>query len=366
MNAAKQRQRSVAVLAAKLTLGIWAFTFLLFLAPQFAATGRVPAFQFGAIAVEVLAGIALSAILYWIASKTREAGNWTKMVVVTTAVCAVALAFSLFDAWLGGVIVKLFMSAHRIPADVVNMTVSNFISFSWLYGMLGSVYVVLQTNAVMRERDLQLAEAKSLVQTAQLTALRLQLNPHFLFNTLNAISSLIVTGRNKQGEAMLGKLCDFLRTALTSDPEGAIPLGEELQVLQNYLEIEAIRFGDRLTVEFDCENDLLELPVPSFILQPLVENAVKYAVATTGEPVIIRVAAQRKGDLLLLTVNDNGGPSPAPSAIGGTGVGLKNVRRRLEVLYGDAARLETMAHIDGFLAIVRLPIPGKPAIGLVA
>jgi hypothetical protein len=366
MDAATERRRTVDLLAAKLTLGIWAFTFLLFLAPQYAATGHVPPFLAGAMAVEILAGMGLSVLLYVVARRMREAGSWAKILVVGAGICVAALAFSLFDAWFGGLILKLFMSAHRVPEDVVNMTVSNFISFSWLYGMLGSVYVILQTNAVMRERDLQLAEARSLVQTAQLTALRLQLNPHFLFNTLNAISSLIVTGRNKQGEAMLGKLCDFLRTALTADAQGSIPLGEELETLQNYLEIEAIRFGDRLTVEFDCPEELLELAVPSFILQPLVENAVKYAVAPTSRPVIVRVAAQRRGKHLLLTVDDNGGQSAFLKSDGGTGVGLENVRRRLEVLYGDAARLETMAHSDGFLAMIRLPMPNERNLELVA
>ena len=98
---------------------------------------------------------------------------------------------------LGGNIIRMFMAEHHIRPDVVNRTVSNFISFSWLYGWLGTTYVILQTNAAMEERDLQLAEARTLAQTAQLTALRLQLNPHFLFNTLNAISSLIVTGRKR-------------------------------------------------------------------------------------------------------------------------------------------------------------------------
>lgn len=317
MDEAPTLHREVDWLAAKFTLGIWAFTFLLFLAPQFAATGRVPPFLAGLMVIEILAGISLSVILYAVAWRMREARNWIKISAVCAGVCGVALAFSLFDAWYGGMILKLFMSAHRIREDMINMAVSNFISFSWLYGMLGSVYVILHTNAAMRERDRQLAEAKSLVQTAQLTALRLQLNPHFLFNTLNAISSLIVTGRNKQGEAMLGKLCDFLRTALTSDARSMIPLGEELEILQNYLEIEAIRFGDRLTVEFDCAADLADIPVPSFVLQPLVENAVKYAVAPTSRPVTIRIEAQRCGNNLILTVDDDGGPAAFLESHGG-------------------------------------------------
>src|SRR5215213_7745978 len=293
--------------AAKLTLGIWGFTFILFLLPGLAATGHLPTFALGYMAADIVVGIVLSALLYTAAERVAEASLSRKILVVSAGVCAAAFLFSAFDSLLGGEIIRLFMSAHRIPRDWVNMTVSNFISFSWLYGLLGSVYVILQANAVMRERELQLVEARALAQTAQLTALRLQLNPHFLFNTLNAISSLIVTGRNRKGEAMLSRLCDFLRTALGADGTGRTSLGEELEMLQTYLEIEAIRFGDRLTVDFECPSDLIDLPVPNFILQPLVENAIKHAVAPTSRPVIVRVAARREVDHVILSVSDNGG-----------------------------------------------------------
>jgi hypothetical protein len=355
--------------AAGLTLGVWAFTFVLFLMPVVAATGRLPRFAIGMTAAVVLLGIALSALLYWACARLQDASKPLEVGGVFAAVCLAAFAFSLGDVLLGGNLIEMFMSAHRIPPDVVNRTVSNFISFSWLYGWLGTTYVVLQTNAAMRERDLQLAEARSLAQAAQLTALRLQLNPHFLFNTLNAISSLIVTGRNKDGEAMLAKLCIFLRTALVSNGRGEVTLGEELETLQTYLEIEAIRFGDRLTVEFAAAEDLLELPVPNFLLQPLVENAVKHGVAPTSRPVVLRVGARREGQDLILSVSDNGGiasvGAPRPGGAG-TGVGLANTRRRLEVIYGGSARLETLAHDGGFTALIRLPMPRAPAIGLVA
>jgi sensor histidine kinase YesM len=363
MRAFTVRRPQIARQAAKLTLGVWAFTFVLFLLPGLAANGRVPDFIVGYILLDIAVGILLSALLYVVAASVAEARLGRRVLVVSTGVCIAAAIFSLFDSLLGGEIIRLFMSAHRIPKDVVNMTVSNFISFSWLYGLLGSIYVILETNAVMREREVQLMEARELAQTAQLTALRLQLNPHFLFNTLNAISSLIVTGRNRQGEAMLSKLCEFLRTALAADGSGTTSLGEELDVLQTYLGIEAIRFGRRLTVEFECPESLLEVPVPNFILQPLVENAIKHAVAPTSKPVVIRVAARREESDLILSVSDNGG---MPAGKPGTGVGLANTRRRLEVVYGGKALLETMAHDQGFIAIVRIPLAADPSLTLVA
>ena len=360
----RRSRPGVAGQAAKLTLGVWAFTFILFLMPVVAATGRLPQFAIGMTALVVGIGMTLTVPLYWVCARLQEAPTPLKVGGVFVAVCVTAFAFSLSDALFGANIVQMFMGEHKIPPDLINRTVSNFISFSWLYGWLGTTYVILQTNAAMRERDLQLAEARTLAQTAQLTALRLQLNPHFLFNTLNAISSLIVTGRNRDGEAMLSKLCGFLRTALVADGRSEVSLGEELETLQTYLEIEAIRFGDRLTVEFAAADDLLELPVPNFILQPLVENAVKHAVAPTSRPVIVRVGARRDGQDLILSVSDNGGIARPGST--GTGVGLDNTRRRLEVIYGPRARLETLAHEDGFTALIRLPARHAPALGLVA
>jgi hypothetical protein len=354
--------------AVKLTLGVWFFTFLLFLMPIVDATGRLPHFVVGIALICIAFGIFMSLPLYWVAARLHARPAPFMVAGTFAAVCFSALIFSVFDAITGGQIIQLFMSGHHIPPDIVNRTVSNFISFSWLYGLLGTIYVILHTHAAMRDRELQLAEARSLAQTAQLTALRLQLNPHFLFNTLNAISSLIVTGRARQGEAMLGKLCDFLRTALTAETAGTNSVGEELETLQTYLEIEAIRFGDRLTVEFAAAEEVVEVAVPSFILQPLVENAVKYAVAPTSQPVILRVGARRDGGDLVLSVSDNGRSAVAAAAgrPSGTGVGLENVRRRLDVLYGRKARLETIAHEDGFTAIVRLPIAEQPSLGLVA
>jgi hypothetical protein len=361
---------SVALQAAKLTLGVWAFTFVLFLMPVLVAEGRLPNFAVGTTAMVVGFGMVLAVPLYWACATLQNAPTALKAGGVFGAVCLAAFAFSLGDALFGGNIVQMFMGEHRIPPDVINRTVSNFISFSWLYGWLGTTYVILLTNAAMRERDLQLAEARALAQTAQLTALRLQLNPHFLFNTLNAISSLIVTGRNRDGEAMLAKLCAFLRTALVGDGRSEVTLGEELETLQTYLEIESIRFGDRLTVEFAAADALLELPVPAFILQPLVENAVKHGVAPTSRPVVVRVGARRDGDDLILSVSDNGRTASVGAAEGprpsGTGVGLDNTRRRLQVIYGPRGRVETLAHDDGFTVLLRIPGRRAPPLELVA
>lgn len=207
-----------------------------------------------------------------------------------------------------------------------------------------------------RRQERALAEAQLAAQQAQLAALRFQLNPHFLFNTLNAISTLVIEAGATEAEAMIAKLCDFLRASLAAEPGDVIPLEDELETLQAYLDIESVRFGDRLAVEFACAPGLGGAQVPSLLLQPLAENAVKYAVAPARRTVTIRISASREGDNLVLVVADDGDKTEGAAASYGAGVGLGNVRRRLETLYGTRGVLETFPGEDGFLALIRMPL----------
>lgn len=147
----------VAGQAARLTLGVWLFTAIMFVMPGLVATGRLPSFAIGHIVLDVALGIALSALLYRIAARLQESRQTVRVGGVFAGVCAAAFVFSLFDSLIGGEVLRLFMAGHRIPEDVVNMTVSNFISFSWLFGLLGTIYVILQAHEAVRERDRQLA-----------------------------------------------------------------------------------------------------------------------------------------------------------------------------------------------------------------
>jgi len=211
---------------------------------------------------------------------------------------------------------------------------------------------------VRRER--QLAEARWSAQQAQLTALRFQLNPHFLFNTLNAISSMIVTGRNEEAEQMTDKLSSFLRASLSSDPTELVPLESELALLEEYLEIETIRFGERLNVEIPCTSEAAEVLIPSFLLQPLVENAIKYGVGPSPHPVTITLSAEVDVDFLVLEVTDNGGGAAEHVQPAGTGVGLENVRRRLEAVYGARASLNAHRLPQGFQVTICVPLDAPP------
>nr|WP_243852913.1 histidine kinase [Sphingomonas naasensis] len=208
----------------------------------------------------------------------------------------------------------------------------------------------------VRESERRLVEARHATQQAQLAALRFQLNPHFLFNTLNAISSLIVTRRNEEAERMTMKLSEFLRLSLEADPDAEVMLDEELGNTQSYLEIEAVRFGDRLKTEFECPAELLGAWVPSFLLQPLVENSVKYAVAPSRKPVLLSVRASAAQGTLRLVVEDSGRQGVGLAPATGTGLGLDNVRKRLAAFYGAQASVEAQAKGRGFAVQLALPL----------
>jgi LytS/YehU family sensor histidine kinase len=220
-----------------------------------------------------------------------------------------------------------------------------------------SVIVLALTYAMdVREREQRIAALRSFAHGAQLRALRFQLNPHFLFNALNSVASLISRNRNLEAETMTECLSDFLRSTMGMDPEGEINLAQEIALQSLYLQIEKSRFPDRLVVELSVPDELRPAAVPNLITQPLVENAVKYAVARSTAPVTLRISARREEDSLLLIVADDGGDAePAPD--GGTRIGLRNVAERLRLLFGAAASLSAGPRAPrGFEAAIRLPL----------
>lgn len=233
------------------------------------------------------------------------------------------------------------------------------ILYSWTFCLNATLFWALRSEEAAKAQGRRAAQAEAVAQEARIEALRFQLNPHFLFNTLNAISSLVITNRNAEAEAMTSRLASFLRTSFDTDPKLPISLADELATIESYLDIEGVRFGERLHVTLDCPPDLLGALVPSFILQPLVENAVKYAVAPSRLGATIGVAARKAGGELTICVKDTGRGCAAPS-VGGTGVGLRNIRTRLAALYGSAGRLETAARDTGFTATVHLPLRLAP------
>ena len=204
----------------------------------------------------------------------------------------------------------------------------------------------------VRDKELQAAELKSELLEAQLSALRAQIQPHFLFNTLNSILSL-VPSEPKLAERTIVRLGSLLRSTVEYSGSDETALRDELDLLNNYLEIEKTRLGPRLTVSIDVAEELKDAVVPSLLLQPVAENAIRHAVGKIAGPGLIEIVARREGDTLCFAIRDNGpGPSPAPRK----GVGLTNTRARLEHLYGDRSHFELQARPEGGAEVrIRLP-----------
>jgi LytS/YehU family sensor histidine kinase len=237
----------------------------------------------------------------------------------------------------------IFGSDHPLFLILPDLPANLFLLMSWAGFYFGiNYYLTLRSETERRLIAARLADQ------AQLKMLRYQLNPHFLFNTLNAISTLVLEKDVKPANDMLTRLSAFLRYSLDSDPLQKTTLAEEVRALQLYLDIEKTRFADRLEIVYDIDPDAREALVPSLILQPAIENAIKYAIAQMEEGGRIAICAKREGDMLKLAVEDNGPKTPNdPEALldsGNAGVGLINMRNRLAHLYRDrqSFRLRTL------------------------
>lgn len=220
--------------------------------------------------------------------------------------------------------------------------------------------LVYSIDAAQRSRQnkLQNARLESQLLEAKLEVLRLQLNPHFLFNTLNMVSSMMYSNVDR-ADQMLTRLSDFLRQVLASSGEQQVSLEREMELLEHYISIMDARFGESLEVEFDVDPKARGVEVPCFLLQPLAENAIEQCSENDIEPIQLRVAAQRHGDFLELSVQDNGpGFSGASETAFGKGAGLTVTRDRLIHLYGENQNLQ-LDNASGGGAMVRIRIPHK-------
>ena len=239
----------------------------------------------------------------------------------------------------------------------------------WMYyisSVLGSFYVTLCWSGLyfgikyylqLQQQTEQTLKATAAAHQAQLKMLRYQLNPHFLFNTLNAISTLILDGANETANQAVSRLSDFLRYTLDNDPMKRVTLGSELGAIGLYLEIEKVRFGERLIIEKNVEDRAQKALVPSLILQPLIENAIKYAISPSEDGGTLLISAKVQHSMLVLQLADTGpGLGNGISKHKSSGVGLKNTRERLQQLYGDRQAF-TLAPNDPKGLVVTINIP---------
>ena len=282
-----------------------------------------------------------------------------------------AIAYSV--AWCGGMIIGRTI-VESLWTGRMRVFVLSFEELRWqlgagvmLYVTIAAVRYVGQVDARLREQEARAARAEALRARAEMQALRAQINPHFLFNTLHSLLELVSAGDGRAEEAierfgaLLHRTIDVRRSAADD-----VPLDEEIQLVRDYLWIEQLRLGTRLHAELEVDDDALPCTVPAFVLQPLVENAVKHAASTRVAPTSIRVRVAREDGRLLLSVEDDG-PGAIPEQVErAPGAGLRLVRGRVEARYGEAGQMRiTTAPGAGFRVDLALPA-GAPALMMAA
>lgn len=225
-----------------------------------------------------------------------------------------------------------------------------FLLLAW-----ASTYFALLAGVQARAAQHREEQFRSAAKAAELRSLRYQVNPHFLFNTLNSLSALVMTNKADSAERMIQTISRFYRHSLATEPTADVSLRDEFDLQKLYLDIETVRFPTRLVAKFDLPSDLEECRVPGMILQPLVENSVKYAVSPVSRPVTITLAAREEFDRLVITVGDDG-PGVPQGTTHGFGIGLANVRDRLEARFGPDIGFSSAPVVGGYCTEIRIPL----------
>lgn len=287
---------------------------------------------------------------------------------ISLGLAAVATALWAFiDAWVAQILNPASETGFTsLLLGAVYIDASSIAAWSALYFAINYFLQLEEQN----DRVLRLeAQAAS----AQLAMLRYQLNPHFLFNTLNSISTLVLLKQSEPANAMLSRLSAFLRYTLANEPTAQVTLAQEIETLKLYLDIEKMRFEERLRPHFAIDPAVARARLPSLLLQPLIENAIKYAVTPQEDGADITISAQLAGQNVRITVSDTGSGLPGDStdpttgfATESTGVGLANIRDRLAQAFGDQHRFDAQPGADGgFTVVVEFPFQpdGQMTIG---
>lgn len=292
-----------------------------------------------------------------------ERTNWPRRIALhLLAGAIISVTYAALRSWIGEWQISLSGDPASFSAAFRPLLVKMWHFNLLIYGVMVSIVHAFDYYQKFRERELRTLELEKHLAEAKLEALQTQLNPHFLFNTLHGISALM----HKDVEAadrILARLSDLLRRTLDNTGLQEVPLKQELDFLEGYLEIEQTRFGDRLTVRMEIEPETLSIQVPNLILQPLVENAIRHGIEPHAKRGMIELRARRRNGMLHLEVQDNGaglaGSQPLEE-----GIGLSNTRARLQQLYGSAhqLRFDNLAS-GGLLVSVTIPCRIEPAKG---
>jgi hypothetical protein len=292
--------------------------------------------------------------------------RWGRLSVWGTHIVACAVIGLVSAAWTAS-LEEVLNPWAKVPAREpffhfwVQKFLNGLLSYVILYATLLLVSYMLDSRERLAIQQTETARLSEQLSQAQLSALRRQIEPHFLFNALNAIAGLVREKRNEAAVSMIAGLSDFLRRVLEDSNRQEAPLGEEMEFLQKYLDIQKVRFADRLQLSVDVPRELFSAQVPTLILQPMVENAVKHGIAKRAQGGAIRITASRSNGMLTLRVYNDGPRLPENWERSQAGIGISNLRTRLQGLYGDrfqwSIRNETP---DGVEASVSVPFVSKP------
>jgi signal transduction histidine kinase len=304
------------------------------------------------VIIEAIVGYCITLLLSTLYGYYRRLPRFTGIVLTVLTLAAATVLYAILDAF--------SFSLIKLDNPGVNLKLllgTVFLNFTVLAGW-SALYFGINFYLIVESQIDQLQQLESQASSAQLAMLRYQLNPHFLFNTLNSISTLVLLKQTERANAMLSRLSSFLRYTLANEPTAQVTVAQEVETLKLYLEIEKMRFESRLRPEFDIDPRVERARLPSLLLQPLVENAIKYAVTPQEEGAEICVAVRLAGDRVQITVSDTGpGLSEAkfrPSL--STGVGLANIKERLAQAFGPDQQFETRSS-DGGGFEVRIEFP---------
>lgn len=305
------------------------------------------------VVLDAYAGWLLSIPLRYLYQRIWSWSPWQMILSIMAVAFVVACVWTViknFNYW------EIYRHGYR-PDEWIQYFKQTSVGFYVMLSWSGLYFGIRYYQTLQQEKQKSLT-ASNKAHEAQLKMLRYQLNPHFLFNTLNAISTLVLINEADTANKMLSRLSDFLRYSLYKDPIKKVPLQQEIYAANLYLEIEKVRFTERLTIELDVAKNTELALVPSLILQPLVENAIKYAVATQTAGGTISIKARKFGHDLLIEVADNGPGMPIDDGLpkDSGGVGLVNTRERLAALYDkDFSLVLTHNQPQGVKVNIRIP-----------
>ena len=302
--------------------------------------------------IEAIVGYCLTLLLSTLYGYYRRLPRITGILLTLATLAFATVIYAVIDAF-------TFSFIREGDAGVTFALVIGtvFINFTVLAGW-SALYFGINFYLIVEQQIDQMRALELQASSAQLAMLRYQLNPHFLFNTLNSISTLVLLKQTERANVMLSRLSSFLRYTLANEPTAHVTLSQEIETLKLYLEIEKMRFDERLRTHFDIDPRCANARLPSLLLQPLVENAIKYAVTPQEEGADITVTARLTGERVQIAVSDTGPglieSKPRPTL--STGVGLANIRERLAQAFGPDHRFETRTKLgEGFSVEIEIP-----------